>query len=604
MKRSRSGCRTCRARKIKCDEERPYCRTCLKRGVKCSYEINFQWIPHTEFKAPQTTEGKLRQGRGSSYKPRRGPFSRNRAIGQEAIGAKNILGPEALEKLETVMTETPFTPDEEVISQLDCPGSVQMFRKFSVHKRRCSTEIPAMEFTMTPSNDVQPLSLTQPSLVEGAPNAVPAGVDLHSPLFRPAKLGSEFDYSFDRLPTPSSQSGMELEETTNLPPSCFLYDPSVNSEKPQLYSSTAGVNSLLSLTEQDFFNHFVNVTADELVPIPYETNPFLTTLPQLAMTENVIWDLLVAYGASHKSMLTHGLDQDPLDDQWVQKLISRCVVNLEHLRASENRHSLALLTSCVLAMIEVDRGDPKGWQFFMIQALEIIRSRANFSSWELGREINSISFRLVGYMSGLGSLSHSSMGTILSFPSWPEWSGSLDYLTGIDLNLLPLYSESAELINQINVLDPNDLRSRARINSKALRIIQRMNDYWLDEYWPDSEITAMCVMFQQALQIHVLRRILLIPMDSYIVQRLIELSISTLDKWVPPTSTMQRSMSFILGTLASETLVAEHRTSLLVRLKHMALAGFAYNWKLCDDIRKHWEDNTSLITSRVSNLIV
>ncbi|KAF5240084.1 hypothetical protein FANTH_9707 [Fusarium anthophilum] len=35
--KSRTGCRTCRSRKVKCDEERPSCRKCLMRSLQCDY---------------------------------------------------------------------------------------------------------------------------------------------------------------------------------------------------------------------------------------------------------------------------------------------------------------------------------------------------------------------------------------------------------------------------------------------------------------------------------------------------------------------------------------------------------------------------------------
>lgn len=37
-KKSRNGCSTCRARRVKCDEARPQCRRCLDGGRGCSYE--------------------------------------------------------------------------------------------------------------------------------------------------------------------------------------------------------------------------------------------------------------------------------------------------------------------------------------------------------------------------------------------------------------------------------------------------------------------------------------------------------------------------------------------------------------------------------------
>ncbi|KAG6011168.1 hypothetical protein E4U43_008481 [Claviceps pusilla] len=38
-KKSRTGCRNCKARKVKCDEERPACQTCLSRKEPCVYVL-------------------------------------------------------------------------------------------------------------------------------------------------------------------------------------------------------------------------------------------------------------------------------------------------------------------------------------------------------------------------------------------------------------------------------------------------------------------------------------------------------------------------------------------------------------------------------------
>ncbi|KAM0328471.1 hypothetical protein ACHAQA_004878 [Verticillium albo-atrum] len=38
-KKSRSGCKTCKTRKVKCDESRPACRNCILRKVECLYPV-------------------------------------------------------------------------------------------------------------------------------------------------------------------------------------------------------------------------------------------------------------------------------------------------------------------------------------------------------------------------------------------------------------------------------------------------------------------------------------------------------------------------------------------------------------------------------------
>ncbi|EFW18614.1 predicted protein [Coccidioides posadasii str. Silveira] len=42
--RSRTGCWTCRSRRIKCDEKRPFCTSCVTRGLKCAgYKVRLKW---------------------------------------------------------------------------------------------------------------------------------------------------------------------------------------------------------------------------------------------------------------------------------------------------------------------------------------------------------------------------------------------------------------------------------------------------------------------------------------------------------------------------------------------------------------------------------
>lgn len=48
MPRRSSGCFTCRARKVRCDEAKPECNTCLRRGTKCpGYRPTQSFILHT-----------------------------------------------------------------------------------------------------------------------------------------------------------------------------------------------------------------------------------------------------------------------------------------------------------------------------------------------------------------------------------------------------------------------------------------------------------------------------------------------------------------------------------------------------------------------------
>ncbi|OTA76192.1 hypothetical protein M434DRAFT_402547 [Hypoxylon sp. CO27-5] len=40
--KTRTGCRVCKSRKVKCDETRPSCRNCVRRGINCDFNVSAQ----------------------------------------------------------------------------------------------------------------------------------------------------------------------------------------------------------------------------------------------------------------------------------------------------------------------------------------------------------------------------------------------------------------------------------------------------------------------------------------------------------------------------------------------------------------------------------
>lgn len=397
---------------------------------------------------------------------------------------------------------------------------------------------------------------------------------------------------------------------------------------------------LANLTDVDHFMYFVDQVADDLVPIPFEESPYFKHLPAQAQNDKLTWDLLVAFGATHRAvrLSTDRMGKmHPADAAKVDEYIQKCEQQLEYILTSNPQSHHALLGATLLAMIEQDRGSAKRWWYYLDVALHVIRLRPSFADWELDNEVNSMLFRLVGFMTSMANLLCGPAPRILAFPSWPQWSGSLDHLTGVDLNLLPLFSEVAFLVKSteshisraLNIYEQqrifeNKLESPAeqrlrvkhwtfdaiisssamqKIRLRALRIFQRINDYWIEEFIPDSDITAMCILFQESLQIHLLRKVLLFPASHPVVQRIIILAMRHLETYIPPQSHIQRNMAFILATLASEAIDLRHRTVLLIRLRNMAEAGFKHHWRLCRDLKQHWGMNQSLICSRAYTLL-
>ncbi|KAF1944297.1 hypothetical protein EJ02DRAFT_420620 [Clathrospora elynae] len=60
--KSRNGCITCKAKRLKCDETKPTCKQCARRAVTCGgYKKDFKWRPFEEPSIPGKPAGKLRR---------------------------------------------------------------------------------------------------------------------------------------------------------------------------------------------------------------------------------------------------------------------------------------------------------------------------------------------------------------------------------------------------------------------------------------------------------------------------------------------------------------------------------------------------------------
>ncbi|CAN9144080.1 unnamed protein product [Alternaria alternata] len=63
--KSRNGCVTCKAKRLKCDEKKPTCEQCARRAVTCGgYKKDFKWRPFEEPSSSNKAPLKSRQGSG------------------------------------------------------------------------------------------------------------------------------------------------------------------------------------------------------------------------------------------------------------------------------------------------------------------------------------------------------------------------------------------------------------------------------------------------------------------------------------------------------------------------------------------------------------
>lgn len=362
------------------------------------------------------------------------------------------------------------------------------------------------------------------------------------------------------------------------------------------------VNSKLdpvpNLKFREHFDFFVNVTGVNLVPVPYADNPFVNVLPKLALANETLYDLLVAYGAAHRDML---LKNGNRSEVLVTTLVEKVKSTLSVMQTVDPDSDMALTLAAVLSSLDVDRNRPT-WRHYAQMVLDILDRCPRDLSGPHG-DLHSFVMRLTAFMEVMGSLSANTFSQLPAVSWWPRWSGSFDYLTGVDLNVLPLFAEVANLVQQREycALSLHDL---SRLYRRGLQIFQLLGDYWFEEYRPVNEISAMCLLFQQALQVHIYRRLFSFNLEHEYVQRLVRRMTRMFDQYIKEDSTIQCNMAFIIVTAASEALDEDMRKSYLRRLKTMERAGFAYASSVSSAIEECWSQNQSYIGSTRLSLLM
>lgn len=485
-KRSRDGCQTCRARKVKCNEEHPVCSSCKKKGLVCEYGIRWNWVhqPGPAFHNPVTPCG-----------------------GQDVF----------------VLNEVEYDSDD-------------------------SLNIPVKKFKLETVKPPQP----------------------HMPV-------SQSSYT-----AMAESAALSLADHRNS-----------NNGSSLLISS----NPLINATDIQYaFEHFVSSTAPNLVPVPYDDNPYIKLFLPLALNDVHIYKVCAAYGAVNLENVS-----DTREMYIASALVDDCIYSLKQLPENDFTRTVVLT---MLALMEIDRGNIDSWVRHTGEAADLISKNSNSVEFYSGEnaEVNSVLMRLVGYMIALGNICGPMYFVNLHTSWWPQWTGSLDYLTGLDLNFIPLYRDTALLIRRRS--EASSLGQVADINTSALKILQQLNDYWLEEFWPDSQLTAMCLLFQMALQVHTFRLVLKFSIIHREVRRLLEIALITLSRFIPIDSPIQNHMTFILVTLASEAISPNDRQELIERMQSMQKSGFIYNTYAMHDIQRCWQTGKSLIMEPNMNVFL
>lgn len=289
---------------------------------------------------------------------------------------------------------------------------------------------------------------------------------------------------------------------------------------------------------RELFHHFVNVTADVLVPLPklYTSNPFKVVLPRMAMNVPHLLSLIIAYGATHHARIIN--QPEPIG--MITKLLDRTFDGLSQCLEDpvESKSNATLATAMMLCSYEIITATANDrWKTHLQGAREIVVARGmasslsggvitsealnvsndnmlsidnsinkffgpqpirTFSENMLGNDTLYFLIRLFAYLDIIGSLSSPTASSVLTTDEsvsqlWSlpngilgkkgmgrgmlnqlETGTKIDLFLGLDLDILPVFAKASALCRKRLRLD--DLENAARREDIELEKHQLLSD--------------------------------------------------------------------------------------------------------------------------------
>ncbi len=217
-----------------------------------------------------------------------------------------------------------------------------------------------------------------------------------------------------------------------------------------------------------YFHHFLNHTARVLVPHDDpQSNPFRTILPLMAVKNDNLMSLLLAYSASHRARLLQQAEPAVRIALWVQDIFPALRHALDDPTAKISNANVA--TAIMLASLEIISPTAFGysipWQKHLILARELITARpeglrvdggSQQSSQEEG-QVCSFLWSWFAYLDVLGGLSG---GPRDASPIWildhkvydPVDDDEIDCIMGFTTRCIYILAQVAELARHCDAL--------------------------------------------------------------------------------------------------------------------------------------------------------
>ncbi|CAK7240062.1 MAG: hypothetical protein STHCBS139747_001498 [Sporothrix thermara] len=369
-----------------------------------------------------------------------------------------------------------------------------------------------------------------------------------------------------------------------------------------------------------YFHHFINNTARVLVPHDDpQSNPFRTILPQMAINNDNLLSLLLAYSASHRARILDQTEPVMRIALWVQDIFPALRQALDDHKQKISNANVA--TAIMLASLAIVSPTAFGynipWQRHLMLARELIAARPeglrvdHHSSLE--GQVCSFLWSWFAYIDVLGGLSG---GPTDATPAWildykvynPQDDDETDCIMGFTTRCVYILSQIAELVRRhepdrlrVTRKDPNAWIPTMQIEMRVESLEADVRDSMVQPprpcahlhrsgdvvRWDRDEMTATNEAYHWAALVHLQRRVLGKPKDHPDVQGPVQEIINCMER-VSVGGTAENCLLFPLFTAGCDCLDPERRKSLLSRMKSVEGSGMMQVTRARALMQKSW----------------
>ncbi|KAH8815418.1 fungal-specific transcription factor domain-containing protein [Xylogone sp. PMI_703] len=353
----------------------------------------------------------------------------------------------------------------------------------------------------------------------------------------------------------------------------------------------------------NLLHHFLNHTAGCLVPHNCLSNPFKIILPQMAVQDENLLNLLLAYSAFHRARLLRQPEPATRIALWVKDIFP----NLRHALNDPNKiiSNSNIATAIMLASLEIISPKAFGiavpWQLHLDTARQMIAARGGPQTLQSshGDKVSSFLWSWFAYLDVLaclsGDRSRSSLSAwVLDYEIDHENDYSIDCILGFTSRCINILAKIAELcrmcdierIKQDHEIDPDWKPSEETI-TRAEKLEADLNASRLHParpcphmqstgeaayHWDSLEMAATNEAFHWAGLVHLHRRVLGKPSTHNDVQTAVREIFGALYK-VRKGSSAEAGLLFPMFTAGCDTLDEKQRSDILDRLKGVETLG-------------------------------